>query len=63
MDIMKLLGLDPHKDLELVSTLCKSNGTHHDLLQTVLDKKADFAPLEFGMTRGRREDLGENFVF
>jgi len=59
MDVMKLLGLDPNKDLELVTDLSERNGTHSDLVQTIIDRRADFAPLEFGMTLGRRNVVGK----
>ena len=59
MDVMKVFGLDPNKDLEMVTKLSKSNGTYNDLMQTVLNKNADFAPFEFGMTIGRKKDFGK----
>ena len=58
LDILKLLGLNPASDLEVVTNLSNSNTTH-PLLQTVADGRADVAPFEFGITLNRYKTLGK----
>ena len=54
-DVIKMIGMT---DFEAVTDLSNSTTTH-PLIQTVLDKRVDFAPYEMGITLKRQRIVGK----
>ena len=60
-DVIRLIS-GSSSNIEVVTDLSNSTTTH-PLIQTVLDRRVDFAPYEFGITLKRQRIVGKKKCF